>query len=78
MLIIISVYFEYLIAGYLFYDRIKEEDIDELDPLYSSSRKLQETQLVKGGLELINTGFMYFCFVIALIITPIAFFYIWT
>ena len=33
-LIIISTYFEYLVAGYLFYDRVKVEDIDELNPLY--------------------------------------------
>lgn len=39
-LIIISLYFEYLIAGYLFYDRVKVEDVDELDPLYASGRKL--------------------------------------
>ena len=33
-LIIISLYLEYLIAGYLQYDRVKPFDDRELDPLY--------------------------------------------
>ena len=33
-LIIISLYLEYLIAGYLQYDRVKPFDDKELDPLY--------------------------------------------